>query len=259
MKVVLKPLNSEAADASRGLEARGALFKNMLYVAAFFIGAYFLLGALGNVIGAHIPDSWERKIAQAVVDEQKEQPELPRCRALMAILTEGETLRDLNYHLFLLESSDPNAIAVPGGAIGVTQGLLDVLETDPGLAFVLAHELGHHQHRHITERLGRGLILGLAASLVGFQSSVAPVDAAWALAETQFSREQESEADAFAADLVFRKLGTTDGVEEFFEYMAELHEENALQRYVGSHPLTEDRIEALKIRMAELKSGVAQK
>ena len=252
MKVVLKPLG-ESADASRGLESRNTQLKNILYVIVFFVGLYFLLGAVGNVIGAHIPDSWERGLANVVVDEESPEADLPRCRALMDQLTQGESLRALNYRLFLLDMDEPNAVAVPGGAVGVTQGLLDVLEADPALAFVLAHELGHHQHRHITERLGRGLILGLAGSLIGHQSSITPVDSAWLLAETKFSREQETEADLFAVDLVYRKLGTVEGVTDFFEHIDEIDDENVLQRYVGSHPLSADRIKALKTRMKELE------
>ena len=42
----------------------------------------------------------------------------------------------------------------------MTTGLLDKAESENELAFVLSHELGHHQLRHPSRGLGRSLPLG---------------------------------------------------------------------------------------------------
>jgi beta-barrel assembly-enhancing protease len=251
LKIVNKPL-VETADVSRGGESRWAQFKNLVYVVGVLVGLYFLLGYLGSWVGAHLPDRWERKLV-AWVPEKTVSEDAPRREELIFnTLTEGETLRDLNYRLFTLDMPEANAFAFPGGGIGVSDALLEEVETEIGLAFVLAHELGHHQNRHITRRLGRGLLLALASSLFGATSHLDPVQSAVNLAESGFSREQEREADRFALEMIHRKYGTTDGATEFFENLAADGKESALQKYVGSHPLTGERLADLKAYAEEL-------
>ena len=56
-------------------------------------------------------------------------------------------------------SDDANAMALPGGLIIVTQGLLDAVSSENELAFVLGHELGHFKNRDHLRALGRGAVL----------------------------------------------------------------------------------------------------
>ena len=59
------------------------------------------------------------------------------------------------------DSGAANAMALPGGLIIVTQGLLDEVESENELAFVLGHELGHYRNRDHLRALGRGIVLAL--------------------------------------------------------------------------------------------------
>ena len=54
---------------------------------------------------------------------------------------------DYTFRLRISENTAPNALAFPGGLIVVTRGLLDNVESENELAFVLAHELGHFRNR----------------------------------------------------------------------------------------------------------------
>src|SRR5690606_35172182 len=77
--------------------------------------------------------------------------------------------------LGVMASDELNALALPGGAIVVTRGLLDQVD-DAELAFVLAHELAHLEHRDNLRAIGRGLVLTVALSLVGVEAGT-PLDA----------------------------------------------------------------------------------
>lgn len=51
------------------------------------------------------------------------------------------------YHFAILDSSELNAFACPGGIIFITKGMVDATRNEDELAAVLAHEVGHINHR----------------------------------------------------------------------------------------------------------------
>ena len=51
------------------------------------------------------------------------------------------------YHFAVLDSSEPNAFACPGGIILVTRGLIKECANEDELAAVLAHEVAHIAHK----------------------------------------------------------------------------------------------------------------
>ena len=96
-----------------------------------------------------------------------------------------------------------NAFALPGGAIVMTDDLVKMLEDRPdALVGVLAHELGHVQHRHGLDMLVRSsLVSALVGVVLGDASSfLATVPAT--LVTQSYSRDAEREADAHAAALL---------------------------------------------------------
>ena len=56
--------------------------------------------------------------------------------------------RALPYEFVVLNSSVPNAWALPGGKIAVNRGLLTELDSEAELAAVLGHEIVHAAARH---------------------------------------------------------------------------------------------------------------
>lgn len=234
------------ADVSRGKMDRISAIKTVISVVLVLGIIYVLLGWLGVLLSSFVPDSWEKRLSgTSKALEKKSEDSLERPQRILDRLTKGESLRDLHYRLFWLDFDVPNAVAVPGGGIGVSKALLNEVESDIGLAFVLAHELGHHQNRHILRGLGRGVVLSLAFSMAAGQSGDS-LSTAVRAAETGFSRKQERQADDFGMNLVHQKFGHTDGALEFFEDMYRENEESLLQKYLGSHPLTAERLEHLR-------------
>lgn len=74
---------------------------------------------------------------------------------------------DLPWRFGILDSSDINAFATPGGTIFVTQGLLLKLNNESELAGVLAHEMVHVLRKHHLAALQKGARLGIASELLG--------------------------------------------------------------------------------------------
>lgn len=104
----------------------------------------------------------------------------------------------------------PNALALPGGTIVVTDGLVKLFRVDERLlAGVIAHELGHIHHRHSLRHLLEGSASALiVGALIGDVSGVSAltVNAPILLSTLHYTRESEREADQYAFDLL-RKTG----------------------------------------------------
>ncbi len=248
MKFVPKEL-VHTADASRGRETLRTRLQFAITVVLVLGGLYLTLGLVGETAGRFLPDSWERQFAAVPVPGLTDAPVLDPARDVLVRLMQDESLRELDYQLLLLDDSAPNAFAVIGGTIGVTQGLLDMVESEEGLAFVLAHELGHHQNRDNPRRMGRRLLFGLVVGMFSGQATTSVVNGSLEMVESGHSRSQELAADLYALELVRRKFDDTERMLEFFHKMFERREEARWERYFLSHPLTQERIERLEARM----------
>lgn len=64
-----------------------------------------------------------------------------------------------------------NAFALPGGYIGVYDGLLEVAENQHQLAAVIGHEIGHVIAGHSNERISSNMMVGLGLQLGGLLAS----------------------------------------------------------------------------------------
>lgn len=145
------------------------------------------------------------------------------------------------------DSGDANAMALPGGLIVVTTGLLDLVESENELAFVLGHELGHYRNRDHLRALGRGIVFSLVfAATTGRDASNIGINVA-DLALRSFSRRQELAADDFGLELVYTQYGHVDDAWRLFERWDDGEDPVfELVGYTSTHPQPRDRIEVLE-------------
>lgn len=124
----------------------------------------------------------------------------------------------LSWTFTVLDSTEINAFALPGGYVYITRGLMAYLDSEAELAGVLGHEISHVTARHGAQRATRQQTAGfgvLAATLLGavlegyglsgatdIASQASQVAAAGYIAT--YSREQESQADELGAAYLAR-------------------------------------------------------
>ncbi|MDG2375947.1 MAG: M48 family metallopeptidase [Woeseiaceae bacterium] len=97
----------------------------------------------------------------------------------------------------------PNAFAVPGGFVVMTDQLIELAENEDQLVAVLAHEVGHLYGRHsLRILLQNSTTAVLIAAFTGDLSSITALSAAipTILMQAKYSRDFEREADEFAFD-----------------------------------------------------------
>jgi len=219
-----------------------------------------VFAAVVDEIVPHVPPSWEAQLFGPAEPEETEagegEPGRAQIQALLDRLVRHWPEAPYAFYADILDEPLPNALAVPGGRILVTRGLLDGARTENELAFVLGHELGHFAGRDHLRGLGRELSFSLVLSALGFSSAGGAADIAGfagGLAQRGFSRDQETDADAFGLAILVEEYGHVAHGWDFFERLPDPDGaiETQLEHYLSTHPLDTDRIETLRALATE--------
>lgn len=217
-------------------------------LAAIFAGIALLLIFLVEVALYFVSAEKEAEIfanwmPEDLVTVSADEEHLPATQALVDRLAGHWPDTPYDFRVVIADSEVANAMALPGGLIVVTTGLLDQVESENELAFVLGHELGHFKNRDQLRALGRGVALMLFfAAATGSDVSGLGIKVA-DLTLRGFSRKQESKADQFGLNIVNAEYGHVDEAWRLFERWG--IEDNALPglaAYFSTHPDTGDRI-----------------
>ncbi len=161
--------------------------------------------------------------------------------------------RRLPYEFVVVNSSEFNAWALPGGKIGVNRGLLVALESEAGLAALLGHEVAHAAARHSAKQAEQGLL----TDLVLIAAEVALDDEEYAdlalqgaqvggvLIRQRFSRGDEREADyhgmRYMVAAGYNPLGAAT-LQQKFVALSERGTPGLLGRLFASHPPSPERV-----------------
>jgi predicted Zn-dependent protease len=183
-------------------------------------------------------------------------PALTRYVALVGNAVAAQSDRpDLRYYFGVLDATEVNAFATPGGFVVVTRGALTLMRDEAMLAGVLAHEVGHIALRHHVETIKAQkrkelAILGLQEGLS--QTRVAPFSgaissAADSLAEQVVlkghSRAEESEADRVGFQYAARAGYDAAGLREFLAALLQRGGRDAsVSRFFSTHPGLDERL-----------------
>jgi predicted Zn-dependent protease len=175
------------------------------------------------------------------------------------------------YHFGILETSDPNAYACPGGIILITRGLLKECQNEDELAAVLAHEVAHIAHKDGVNSINkarwtevlttagteatRQYAGGVAGQLVTlFERSID--DVFKTLVVNGYSRKAEESADRAAISTLSRAGYNPAALAAI---LGRLQSKGGGGGFFRSHPLTSQRVEAVKMLVTATPGGPSEK
>jgi Zn-dependent protease with chaperone function len=142
------------------------------------------------------------------------------------------------------DSLGANAMALPSGAIFVTDQLVALTPDDEVIAAVIAHEIGHVSHRHGLRQIIQSTAVGVFVTWFIGDLSALGAAAPSALLEAKYSRDLEREADAYAV-AVLRASGIDPGrLAQALELIEKSHGaagDGGLLAYMSTHPTTDER------------------
>ena len=222
-------------------------------IVAFLFLAIVVWLSLGW-LAQFIPLSWEDRLvqplAQSMQTDSSEQATLQQ-RVHQLLITSEHS--DLSVQVHVLNSSEMNAFATLGGQMFVTRGLLDALESEVGLDFVLLHEIGHLVHRDpiraAASQLGVRLLTALITGQGDLGAPTAWLQSTEQLLSRHYSRAQEIRADDFAFTMLQQVHGDVDGYDEFFRTLLARGETDRLPAFLLTHPHTQYRLDRLQQRL----------
>ena len=169
--------------------------------------------------------------------------------------------RPLPYEFVVLNSSVPNAWALPGGKIAINRGLLTEMGSEAELAAVLGHEIVHAAARHSARQMSRGMLLqvavvgtAIATSGRGYSDlAIGGASVGAQLINQSYGRGAELESDLYGMQYMSRAGYDPQGAVELqktFVRLSEGRQSDWLSGLFASHPPSQERVDA-NIRTAD--------
>jgi len=150
----------------------------------------------------------------------------------------------------VLDSSEINAFALPGGYVYVTRGLLTSLNSEGELASVLGHEIGHITMHHGAKMMIRSIgsqILSVGGALASPKNSgqwLAVSSAMFQQINMGYGRDAELESDAQGMMNAMDSGYHPQGMVNFLKNLRkqEIMSGQSYHGFQASHPETKERI-----------------
>jgi predicted Zn-dependent protease len=169
----------------------------------------------------------------------------------------ADRVKGFKWEFNLVDSKEVNAWCMPGGKVVVYTGLLPITKDEPGLAFVMGHEIAHAVARHGNERMSQMLLAQTGAVALDVALSNKPAETR-AIFNTAygvgaqvgvllpFSRTHESEADKLG--MVFMALAGYDpaAAPNVWQRMIDMNKGPKPPEILSTHPGDKTRIENIR-------------
>ena len=186
---------------------------------------------------------------------------LERCgNAIKAVANEVGDTSDFEWEFTVPDSEIQNAFCLPGGKVAVYTGLMDYMDNEAELAFVVGHEIGHAVARHGGERMSRTIVQSVGAVLISMIFENETLDAIYGTGTElgimlPYSRSNESEADAIGLILMARAGYDPSASYTFWKRFTNNAEGSSkLEAILSTHPCDSDRIAAMMEGEAEARA-----
>ena len=174
--------------------------------------------------------------------------------------------RPLPYEFVVLNSSVPNAWALPGGKIAINRGLLTEMNSEAELAAVLGHEIVHAAAKHSARQMSRATLLqaavmgtAIATGSSGYSDlAVGGASVGAQLINQAYGRGAELESDHYGMQYMSRAGYDPEGAVELqktFVRLSEGRDTDWLTGLFASHPPSQERVDANIRTAASLPAG----
>jgi len=167
------------------------------------------------------------------------------------------------YQFRVVNSSDINAFALPGGFIYVNRGVLEQAKNDGEVAGVIAHEISHVALRHGTHQAskayaaqaGISILGGLLGGKVG-QGTADIINAVGGIGLNalflKYSRDLETQADVRGAQILTASGYSPADMVGFFQTLEKV-DKSKKTNWMSDHPAPPDRIARITKEASLLK------
>ena len=168
------------------------------------------------------------------------------------IITAANLNSRLRWDYAVFQDETPNAFTLPNGKIGVTTGLLNLVENDDQLAAIIGHEVGHVVARHAAERYSQTALTATGLQVAqGVAGDYGQAIGAFGGIGAQlgvllpFSRNHELEADRLGVDYMAAAGYEPREALDLWRIMAQ-QRQGSTPEFASTHPSDQTRIAQLE-------------
>jgi predicted Zn-dependent protease len=210
-----------------------------------------------------VPEEWS--LGRGLAEELREELASVRDYSAQAYLDRtGRLLADTSelaeevWEFHLVREPTVQAFDIPGGHIYLSTGALGSTDNASELAAVLAHTIAHGLARHTTEKLSRAYGVTVLGDLAMKQRRETYRDILLQLSAggslSGHTSIEEREADRLAIQLMAASGFHPEGLVHWLEQLQEMQQRDpgAVRELIAAHPLSADRIEEVRRRVAAL-------
>ncbi|SMX47054.1 TPR repeat-containing protein YfgC precursor [Actibacterium lipolyticum] len=205
---------------------------------------------LVNTIDAGVLYSMDKTIAapSRLSDDDKEKAQAIFAQ-LVQQMDEGSR-KQANFTLGFRQigGMGPNAFALPGGTVVMTDALVRTFPSEDIQAGILGHELGHVVEKHGLRQMYRSAGIYLLIAVLAGDTGPILEDILLEgnlILSLAYSRQHEASADAFGVKLSKNAGFDPEGLAEFFEHLEEIMGDGG-PAWLSTHPSHTDRVEEIK-------------
>lgn len=239
MKKIVLPIESSEEDSINPLRPDLSWFTKMIIIVIVAL----LFAVWGSYVFSHVLlsridlDTEKRYFWSMMIDESMTPLDLRTLQTL------GIAESFSGYSVYIQDSHEENAYATLGGNIIVTSTLLENIEHEEELVFILGHERAHIEHRDVIRSFAQSMpiILTLQSLWIDTGNSTTQMSS---VLRNYASREKESSADdsgiVFLESLGLNPLCATG----FFE-----RTKHGFETYIevfSDHPISQERLQKLE-------------
>lgn len=159
---------------------------------------------------------------------------------------------DLHWKFGVIESSDLNAFAAPGGYVLITKGLYQQLTNEAQLAGVLGHEIAHIVQKHQLKVLQKQQLVNIGAGLMtdkfGKDNKIAQkaIGSGAEISARSLDKSAEYEADRMGIVLAARAGYDVFGLPEVLQKIGQTNKtDNSVALLFKTHPHPDERLTQL--------------
>lgn len=167
------------------------------------------------------------------------------------------------YRFRVVNSSDINAFALPGGFVYVNRGVLEQARNEGEVAGVLAHEISHVALRHGTHQASKAYLAQAGISILGGilgghvgQGAASIINAVGGFGLNalflKYSRDLESQADIRGSQILAASGYTPADMISFFQTLEKV-DTSRKTSFLSDHPAPPDRINRIQQEARMLK------
>lgn len=168
---------------------------------------------------------------------------------------------DLDWHFKVVNSSEVNAFALPGGFVYVNRGAIEQADRLDELAGIMGHEIGHVVRRHSVEQMQKAkrgevgiLVLCTLTRACHTIGGRVAVDAGAQAVSAHYSQRDEAQADSEGVLNTVRAGIDPEGLPAFFQKLLDTQKQQpgVVDAFFSTHPTDASRVAATRREIVQL-------